>query len=366
MERQDLFTLLGDAMRGQSPDEAFGGTLRTSSIKSRMLEAHPAESSEDGAGALLAELGTAAGFSVETIGDELWVMQGPRDSLFVDTLNPRFWLLHSASTSASVRSIVQRALVADPRLDRAWLSAHHLNEMEGERRWIRSSFRSDELRSGEDDESGIPRRWRIQIEGEDPDELLRLVRQEERYRASASLTAVGSRFREPGVGHAEVAADYQGGFVSSGSNFELVVGMLWRSLDRYEAYIRGLEAEYRLGTTVADNNGSDGSGPVGLTIDGDVAFLEFPHQIRDLEAFLAGLFNCREPFRLWALPRSVGNDQWEANVVDLHVGHALRMEITPEWMRVLLDETTCGNTLARLVANLQHRFDARMSIPLAA
>jgi hypothetical protein len=46
------------------------------------------------------------------------------------------------------------------------------------------------------------------------------------------------------------------------------------------------------------------------------------------------------------------------------VGHPVRLEITSHWLRVLLGPETCGNTLARLVANLQHRFDARTHLPL--
>ena len=59
--------------------------------------------------------------------------------------------------------------------------------------------------------------------------------------------------------------------------------------------------------------------------------------------------------------------QWEANAVDLHIGNTLRLEMTPRWMRILLGEHTCGNTLARLLANLQHRFDAqtRLASPVA-
>ena len=101
-------------------------------------------------------------------------------------------------------------------------------------------------------------------------------------------------------------------------------------------------------------------------IDGDVALIEFPHHVEDLPALMANLFTCREPFRLWAVPQEVAAGQWEANAVDLHVGHTIRLEITSRWLRVLLGPHTCGNTLARLVANLQHRFDARIAVPLSS
>jgi hypothetical protein len=36
----------------------------------------------------------------------------------------------------------------------------------------------------------------------------------------------------------------------------------------------------------------------------------------------------------------------------------MRMDITREWIRVCLPEDACGNTILRLVSNLQHKYDA--------
>ncbi|MHB1538921.1 MAG: hypothetical protein ACYCUM_10965 [Solirubrobacteraceae bacterium] len=355
LERHDLLDVLSDAMRGVAHEELLGGTLRAGRVKSRLLEAHPAEASGDGVEHLLGQLAADASLSARPVGDDLWALVGSKDAFFVDTLNPRFWLLHSTAPAEQLRGLLKRHLLTNARVDQAWFSSDHLAELEGERRWVRSSFSSDMLQPNE---SGavVPRRWRIQVEGENPDDLLALVAKEERYRAGAALTAVSSRLREPGVGAAEVAADYQGGFVASGNDFHLVAGMLWRTLDRYEYYVHALEERYRLGVTATEEGA--------LEIDGEVATIEFSHEVEDLPALVANLFTCREPFRLWAVPREVANNQWEANAVDLHVGHPVRLEITPLWLRMLLGPDTCGNTLARLVANLQHRFDARTRLPL--
>ncbi len=160
------------------------------------------------------------------------------------------------------------------------------------------------------------------------------------------------------MGHAEVAADYQGGFVASGNDFIWSPDSSGGHWTDYETYIKGLESTYQLKTVPTEE--------LGLTIEGDVAFIEFPREVEDLDALVVNLFTSKEPFRLWAVPRQDLPDQWEANAVDLHVGHPVRLELTPRWLRVLLGPHTCGNTLARLVANLQHRFDARLQPPLAA
>ena len=354
MERQELLDVLGDAMRGITHDELLGGRLHHGRVKSRILEAHAPEPSSEGVAHLLSSLASAADLTLEPIGDDIWSLSGSEEAFFVDSFNPRFWLLHSTAPADRLRRLLKRHLLPSARLDQAWFTSEQLASLEGEHRWVRSSFDSDTLQPNE---SGgvVPRRWKIQVEGENPGELLELVSQQPRYRAGAALTAVGSLISEPGVGTVEVAADYQGGFVASGTDFHLVAGLLWRTLDRYDAYVTGLEASYRLGTTATEEMGMD--------IDGEVATIEFPHAVQDLDALIANLFTCREPFRLWAVPREVASGQWEANAVDLHVGNPLRLEVTSTWLRVLLGPETCGNTLARLVANLQHRFDARIHLP---
>jgi hypothetical protein len=255
-----------------------------------------------------------------------------------------------------LQRLLRRHLLPSARLDQAWLSSQQLQELEGERRWIRSSFNSDVLQPGGAGHV-VPLRWRARIEGEDPSELFDLLSREERYQAGTAWTAVGSLLGERGLGAAEVTADYQGAFAASGQDFHLVAGFLWRTLDRYEAYIRALESSYRLGVVAEED--------LGMTVDGEVATIEFPHEVSDLDALMANLFTCKEPFRLWAVPREVAPGEWEANAVDLHVGQLIRLEVTACRLRVLLGPETCGNTLARLLANLQHRFDARTHLPIA-
>jgi hypothetical protein len=52
----------------------------------------------------------------------------------------------------------------------------------------------------------------------------------------------------------------------------------------------------------------------------------------------------------------------ELEAVDLHVGQRLRMDIGQTWMRVYLERGAFGNTVARLVSNLQHRVDSALRL----
>jgi hypothetical protein len=357
MDRQALLDALSIAMQGHEPDGRLPGHLRAGQVKSRLIEAHPPEPSPDGAGYMLAGLAEDAGVKVKQLGDDLWALVAPEDLYFVDALNSRFWLLHSTARQADVQRLLSRHLLPNPRVDSAWLGSEQLRTVEGDHRWVKTSF-SSTLLQPEGEGTDVPRRLKAQVEIESADEFLEFLSENASYTAGAVLTAVGTVLRGDDLGIARVVADYQGTFLSHGSSFHLVAGMLWRALDRYEEYVKGLEDTFRLGTRATED--------LGMEIEGDVALIELPRQVEDLDALVENLFTCKEPFRLWSVPRKVSEFQWEANAVDLHVGHPLRLEISPEWIRVMLGPSTCGNTLARLVANLQHRFDARIRAPLPA
>jgi hypothetical protein len=80
-----------------------------------------------------------------------------------------------------------------------------------------------------------------------------------------------------------------------------------------------------------------------------------------MERFVTELLAVRRPFRLWGVPDIVsGVAQVEA--VDLHIGQRLRFDIGREWLRVYLERGSCGNTVARLISNLQHHFDGALSL----
>ncbi|OWV12028.1 hypothetical protein B5D80_03765 [Micromonospora wenchangensis] len=44
------------------------------------------------------------------------------------------------------------------------------------------------------------------------------------------------------------------------------------------------------------------------------------------------------------------------------MGQRLRFDVGDLWMRIYLEQGSCGNTIARLVSNLQHRFDGALRL----
>jgi hypothetical protein len=352
LDRQDFLNSLTKAVASAPGSELIDGLVAPGTVKTRLLEAHPAEMSPDGADALLSKTAERLDLRAKKLGDELWVLRGAQHSMFLDTLNPRFWQLHSTAPAGEVNRLVRHAVAADPQLDTGWLPKRLLRQLDGHQHHLRLAFDADDL-MGQDQ---AIRRTRVRFEGEAPDGLLELLGGDETYAGTTSVTAVGSRVGDSRTGLAQVVADYRGAFVTAAGDFEVAANAIWRMIDRYESFVRGVEARYRL---VVEPCEADG-----LTIEGDVAVIEFGRVV-DVERLVAGLFLAKEPFRLWAVPRQVDEEEWVADAVDLHVGQPLRLEFSPVDVRVLLEPETCGNSLARLLTNLQQHLDARARLVAA-
>ncbi|MEA2371517.1 MAG: hypothetical protein QOH12_1911 [Solirubrobacteraceae bacterium] len=353
LERQEFFALMSEAAAAQPRTEFVGGRVPAGRVKTRILEAHAPEASSDGVQSLVRRIEKRSGLSAELVGDELWWLGGDRLVGFLDTLNPRFWQLHSTSPANAVKSTVRSIVVGDPLLDTAWLPRALLQELDGVHLWVKSAFEADELLGAD----VSARRWRARFEGEAPEGLLELLRGSP-YERAATITGLGSRVSEPEVGEAMVVADYTGAFVMGEGDFSVAASAVWTLLSRYEQWVQSLEDRHRLSSRALDDSG--------IVVEGDVATICFGREVEDLDRLVRGLFTAKEPFRLWGVPERAG-DGWFVDAVDLHVGHPLRIDVLRDRLRVLLESETCGNTLARLLTNLQQRLDARaVLLPVGA
>ena len=350
IDREGIAGLLSSAMAGERGAKArLPFEIRPGEVKSYALEV---DSGRENRSALeaVAALGSTLGLSMSRTDDPaLALLWNDSVGLFVDVLDPRFWLVHTAAPAGTIQAQLRRAVSSSRGVDWCWFPWQFLRGLQGdgEPRWFKSEFRGDELLPAE----GVrARRLRVQLEGDSADELLDQLITDDRYRLSTALSGVALRIRDPELGVVDEAAHYQGRFAARGGAFELHLGFVARAVQAYARAVRHIEGHFAIGW--------DGSEETGLAFDGHVLQIRFGRRIDDLGFFLTGLFSCRDPFRLWSVPRLVNDSFAEAEVVDLHVGQQLRMDITPEWMRVYLSKGVCGNTVVRLVTNLQRRYDA--------
>lgn len=70
----------------------------------------------------------------------------------------------------------------------------------------------------------------------------------------------------------------------------------------------------------------------------------------------------KEPFKILGQPIWVGEHRVHIYGTDLHLWQRLMMELTPQQFTVILPTGTCGNTLHRLVTNVQRYLDPGVSV----
>jgi hypothetical protein len=351
-DRQDFFAAMTEALRARSGSALAGLPFPAGQVKVRLVEAHPVEPGEAGVETLLESAFASQGLRHQRFADDLFLLLGSGLALAVDALDSRFWQIYSTSPAEPLSRLLRKTLFSTARLDATWMPRNLLQATDGQHRWLKSAFESDDLLG----EGASTRRWRARFEGDTPDELLDLLGTDPRYARATAVAAIGSALDEPGVGVAHLFADWRGGFTITRGEFSVGAGAITRAAERYREFIRGIEDRHRIRFTPDEHAES------GILLDGEVAVIPFAEPQEDVGHVVDGLFQAKEPFRLVGIPRQVAEAQWEVNAVDLHVGQPLRMEISPHWIRVILRDETCGNTVARLLTNLQHRFDARASL----
>lgn len=275
-------------------------------------------------------------------------------TFWVDQIDDRFWSFHTADLSArDARSVLKSGVNSRRDIDWMWLPSAHLRNL-----WpgavtkrVQTSFRGSQLVSSE----SPVRDLRVRLAGRNADQLLSFIEGSDDYRASVSFDSVQASILDPDFGYVEEAVARGGRFAVSGDSLELHLQFVRAVVARYRRLITLCEQRV-IDFEPFDHTEDDGGG----TFTGSPIVVDFSRDIPNLEDFLAVLLSSREPFRLWGIPQIEGSHA-EVEAVDLHMGQRLRLEFGDQWMRVYLQPHSCGNTVVRLVSNLQHAFDGALS-----
>ncbi|MGW1902906.1 hypothetical protein ACWCQB_37320 [Streptomyces hirsutus] len=267
---------------------------------------------------------------------------------WVDQLGGRFWSIHTSLPMRKISPYLHEKVERRRDLDWMWLPSGHLENV-----WpsavsnrVRTKFHGKDFLTEDDPAQDLT----INLSGRGAERLLRHISHDEKYRSAVSFDSVQVTLSNPELGRVNEGVDRMGRFAASGDlpyHFQFVDTVI----QRYHYFVRLCEGRSLTWSSVGDEGGS--------RFEGSPIAIRFSRQIPNLEHFVTSLFASRQPFRLWGIPE-VSGDVATVEAVDLHVGQTLRLEIGLRWMRVYLDKGTCGNTIARLVSNLQHRFDSQL------
>jgi len=275
-------------------------------------------------------------------------------SLYVDASDPRFWLLHSMHPSRTVDWCVERLISATPQLDRAWLPVELLEwaSTSGSFRGLGLNYdRRKFVGEQEDGQEGVTF-LKMQLWGNRAKNVLEMLRETDAFPHETTLSKVKVKFWLDGRNNTFSLDDikFNGKITARGTSFQSHLTLV---TELYRRYARALEWIESKGRIQLQSEGAR------WRVRGSPVQFKIPEHVASARALCEHLFTCGKPFRLWGVPIALNDDYFKVSAVDLHVGHPLDFEITKEWMRVYLHEKSCGNTIVRLLTNLQHSIDAR-------
>lgn len=349
---------LGDAITPPR-DEDDGETKgRPRELKTYMLE------SDDGFPAQF----EAGGVNCDVVGtgvDDIKVLRasgkGAACEFFLDMSDRRFCLLHTNDRSDETQAVI-RSLVGDHghTFDHTWLHSDMLkglcdipgNRFEGLGLAYDNRFAKQDDGDDHDRESlrlstsgSLARTMQAHM-GLHPDLVKAMAYSKVRIvRRSPDADVLEQDFAQDDIDNTGYIA------VKRGRSVEDHLDLVRMCRGRYSEEVLGIESE-RVGLKEVGDR---------TLVEGRPFHFRFGSEVENLEDFVARLFDAREPFRLWGLKSKVRDGYLKVMAVDLHTGSPLDFEITSGMMRVYLFKESCGNTLMRLLTNLQACHDSKTS-----
>ena len=123
------------------------------------------------------------------------------------------------------------------------------------------------------------------------------------------------------------------------------------------------EIEKRVWFQVERNTISDGSNA--FSLQGTPVTFIFPNplEITTFQSFVETTFiRGQGPFRLWGDPIKLSDQKVHVYGIDLHLWQQIYLELTPSRFIVILPQGTCGNTIHRLISNIQRYLSPNITV----
>ncbi len=285
---------------------------------------------------------------------------GSMHEFFLDVSDKRFLVLHTNDKSEDTNRIVE-ALTRDYHhtFDNAWFYSSMLKRLASKSgnsfKGFGVSYSDKFLRSDEDDDADIED-LNLNISGSLAGEIQQLVE----ARPNIERTIAYNKIRILRGSTTSLLDSVQDDIHNTGY-FAVKRG---KSVQDHLNLVDICKAEYS--ETVADvedlrigvKEGGDRTLVEGKSFD-----FEFRNKIESLAMFIEKMFNSAAPFKLWGLKSKIYDGYFKIMAVDLHTGSPMDFEIADDMMRVYLFKGNCGNTILRLLTNLQMYYDSNTSCP---
>ncbi len=277
---------------------------------------------------------------------------------FLNVEDKRFLLLHTNARAEDAGRIVD-ALTRDGRhtFDNVWLHSAMLKRLADRPgnsfRGFGVSYSGGLLRSEEDGDAGVED-LNLSMSGSLAKEMQSIVEARPHIKRVAAHSMVRI-MRGLGTDPYDFVQDdvHNTGYISvkRGKSVEDHLRLVDACKGEYSQTIADIES-MRIGLRDVGNK---------TRVEGRPFDFVFPHSIKNLDLFIDRVFNSAAPFRLWGMKFIIRDGYFKIMGIDLHTGSPMDFEIADDLMRVYLFKGNCGNTVLRLLTNLQLHYDANTS-----
>lgn len=274
--------------------------------------------------------------------------------LFLDgSTDPRFWLAYSISESQFLDRWLETIVRKSIDFDFVWLWPRFLERIQ-EYGFFRGFGLDYDYRKFENRETETTTYLKMQLwGGENTKRIYSMLQNDPDFQSKVVLSKI--RFKQMSADHKESDVfaiqdvKYNGKFTARGTDLNTHLVTLNDVRGKYRKHILEIEEKYSL-KWVETKLG-------GISLEGfAIHFLPDNFSI-PVPLVVDKIFDGTEPFRLLGFPNSIDDFSAVMEVVDLHTGGKLSIELHPDVITIYLPEQTCGNTIARLYTNLQHSFN---------
>lgn len=275
---------------------------------------------------------------------------------FLDYYNPRFLIAHSPSKSQICGEAVDSIIKKFPLLDRAWLNTSLLESLSyvGDFESWKTVFSSKKVFTELQLRENRDLDWEelnMTVKTKNPRQKLTQIRETKIFENMLPITGIRIKKESDENNFAREDINFVGKFTARGNNFIDHLEVVTEFSKKYAFYIEGIEAKFSL--NYSKENG----------FDGEPIVIEYPEiQPEYFKMIINNWFNGTHPFLLWGIIDYKTDDYAVVNAIDLHIGHQISVEINRDFMRVYLFKGTCGNTVARLLANLEQYFKSSVHV----
>ncbi|MEU0463223.1 hypothetical protein ABZ215_04385 [Amycolatopsis sp. NPDC006131] len=282
----------------------------------------------------------------------------------LESFSGRYLALYTLLPSASSDNFVRKMVASNPLLDHLWISSEsfmslwsHVREVNSGRRYGKITFEHESV---------------FESAGDAKDELnFENERRASRFTMVDRLDTIAAQLGPLSSSYAPLASVTNLRIPSpAGGGHELyydgkVTNRSGSFLDHRSALLHVVDLYANLTQKVEESLWVAGQATSqdGLLLNGAVAELVFNEPLADevFKRWMINLFNNRRNrFRISGYATWLSARKVHANAIDQHLWQPLLLEITPERLIAVLPEGTCGNTINRLVSNVQRMVDPRV------